>query len=290
MAQTAGQRHGVASVAELRAAGLTDSAVARRVAGARLHRVHHGVYAVGHTALTRHGEWLAAVLACGPGAVLSHLSAAALWELRPETTQRVHVTVRSRAGRVGPAAVVLHRPRRFPAEDDVTVHHGIPVTGVARTLFDTAGSLPRHELARAVEQADVRRLLDLERLSELLADARGRRGARPLRQVLEELAEPVRTRSDLEAFFLATCADAGLPRPLVNPRVGPYEVDFLWPIARLVVEVDGRETHATRAAFERDRARDAELQVRGFRVVRFTYRQVVHDTRRTVATVRALLT
>ena len=288
VAQGAGAQHGVAGIAQLRAAGLRDAAIARRVAGARLHRVHRGVYAVGHLGLTRHGEWLAAVLASGPGAVLSQASAAALWELRPDTTRRVHVTVPSRAGRVGPAVVALHRPRRFPYED-VTVHRGIPVTTPSRVLFDVAAGLPRHELARAVEQADVRGLLDLERLGELVAGARGRRGVPRLRQVLAELAQPTTTRSDLEARLLLACADAGLPRPEVNTRLAGYEVDFLWRAARLVVETDGRATHATRAAFERDRARDAALQVAGYRVVRFTYRQVVADTPYVVATIRALL-
>jgi hypothetical protein len=220
--------------------------------------------------------------------VLSHLSAAALWELRADTARRVHVTVPSRAGRRGPAVVALHRPRRFPA-DDVAVHLGIPVTTPSRTLFDIAAGLPWHGVARAVEQADIRGLLDLERLGAMLAGARGRRGLAPLRTAIGGLAQPVVTRSDLEARFLALLDRAGLPRPEVNVRLGRFEVDVLWRDARLVVELDGRETHATRAAFERDRARDAELQVAGFRVVRFTYRQVVDDPRGIAATVRALL-
>jgi hypothetical protein len=288
VARAAARQFGVASVEQLREAGLDASAIGRRAQGARLHRVHRGVYAVGHPALTRHGEWLAAVLACGPGAVLSHLTAAALWELRPERPGRIHVTVPSRAGRRGPAVVALHRPRRFPA-DDVTVHLGIPVTTPARTLLDACAGLPRHAVARTVEQAEIRGLLDLERLGAMLADARGRRGLAALRAQVARLGEPVVTRSDLEARFLALCDRQALPRPEVNARLGRFEVDVLWRRARLVVELDGRETHATRAAFERDRARDAELQVAGFRVVRFTYRQVVDDPAGVAATVRALL-
>jgi hypothetical protein len=260
IAALAARQHGVLSRAQLRDLRLGDEAIRQRMARGRLHRIHRGVYSVGHPVLTGEARWLAAVLACGPGAVLSHRSAAALWNIQPSASTLIDVTVPARCGRRRPG-IRVHRSRRL-GEDEVTRRQGIPVTSVARTLLDIQAG------PKEIEAAEQRRLFDLTSLQAAVQGNPGRRK-------VEVDGEPAFTRSGLEHAFLALCE--GLPQPRVNAWVGAYEVDFLWPEHRLIVETDGRETHGTRAAFERDRARDAQLTARGFRVVRFTYKQVVYD-------------
>jgi len=182
----------------------------------------------------------------------------------------------------------VHRSRTLqPLNDVVHQHDGLPVTTVARTLVDLADVLSPHQLERACTRAEVLRKLDRVEIERCLVN--GRR-SRPLRQALATLAQadPQITRSELEERFLALVADAGLPRPRVNVRVEGFEVDFLWPDRRLVVETDGVATHLTPAAFEADRRRDAALQVAGFRIVRFTWRQVTEEPGDIRATLRAL--
>ena len=257
VARLAARQHGVVGVEQLMAAGLDDAAVWRRVQAERLHRVHRGVYAVGHARLTREGRWLAAVLACGAGAVLSHISVAALWGLRPTAAARIDVTVPRERRPRSTRAIAVHRPRRPP---DVTVHQGIPVTTPTQTLIDLASVLPRPAMQQALEAAERLRLLNL-------AD---------LPPKLQRLAGDVDTsvRSSLETRFLALCRDHGLPKPLVNTVVEGYEVDFCWPAERLIVEADSHEYHGTRAAFERDRERDTALTAAGWRVMRVTHRRL----------------
>lgn len=220
---------------------------------------------------------MAAVLACGPGALLSYRSAGAHWGLRPTATAAIDVTIAGRNGRRFRDGITVHRSVTL-TPDDIANHERIPVTSPARTLLDLGDILPATALERAFERAEALRLLDLTSIRAALAANPTRRGSGRLAAILgQQQADPAIERSELEGLFLELCAGAGLPRPLVNARVGPYEVDFLWPDARVVVETDGHSFHSTRAAFERDRARDALLVASGYRVLRFTYRQVVWE-------------
>jgi very-short-patch-repair endonuclease len=274
-------QHGVVSGEQLRAAGLSTSAVGRRVSRGLLHRVHRGVYAVGWARLTVRGRWWAAVLACGEGAVLSHASAGAAWELVSSAGREVHVSVPASDGRRRVRGVRVHRAASLTA-DDVTTLDGLPITTLERTLLDLAVTLAPDRLARAVERAEGTRPLDHRRLA-----APGRPGNARLRAALAEPATV--TRSKLEERFLALLDRHGLPRPLVNVRVGPYEVDFLWPEQRLVVETDGWEHHGTRRAFQEDRRRDRYLVAAGHRVVRLTHDDVAEDGDETARVLAELL-
>jgi predicted transcriptional regulator of viral defense system len=285
LGELAERQYGVVSREQLRALGFSDTAIRDRIRSGRL-RMHRGVYAlVGFRALRAEARMLAAVLACGPGAALSHGSAAALWELRPTGRQRIDVTAGGRGG-AADAAIELHRVRKLvPA--DVTMHRGIPVTTVPRTLVDIAGVVGASALERALAQAEILGLYDQTAMREILARSNGRRGATKLRAALH--VPPACTRSELERRFLRLCDEHGLPRPLVNVDVCGHEVDFCWPDARLVVETDGHAYHHTRHAFELDRRRDADLLVAGYRVLRITYHRLLTDPEGVVRTIRALL-
>jgi predicted transcriptional regulator of viral defense system len=278
IAEIAERQHGVVSLRQLRALGLSASAVRTRVAAGSLHRMHSGVYAVGHRRVTRRGRYMAAVLACGRGAALSHRSAADLRGVRRSSRPRIDVTAPTRTGR-GRVGLDVHAGRTLQPQD-VAIVDGIPCTSVARTLLDLAEVVDGQALAGAVNQAEILRVLDVRQVEEVLGRARGRRGATALRQALaahDPSAE--RTRSELERRFLAICRAAGLPRPIVNAPIAldgeQVEVDFAWPRHRLVVETDGWQTHGTRRAFERDRDRDRRLLRARWRVARFGARQVV---------------
>jgi very-short-patch-repair endonuclease len=280
VAVLAARQWGVVSAAQLRALGLDKDAVLRRVRAGRLHRLHRGVFAVGHTVLKREGRWIAAVLACGEGAILSHRSAAAHWGLLQTEATRTDVTTPRR--RAGDATIRLHRSRSLIARDTDT-HEGIPITSVPRTLLDLAATVRPDRLERALAQAQRLQLYDHTEITELLARANGHRGKRALAEATDR--EPKLTRSDLEARFLSLVRDAALPEPRTNfllaaPDHPRLEVDLYWPAHNLIVELDGYETHRTRAAFESDRARDAALQAAGYRVVRFTWRTADATIRR----------
>jgi predicted transcriptional regulator of viral defense system len=272
VAKLAAGQWGVVSVAQLRALGFSKDAVQRRVRTGRLHRLHHGVYAVGHTVLRREGRWLAAVLACGDGAVLSHRSAAAHWGLLQSEATRTDVTTRRR--RAANATIRLHGSRSLIA-CDTTTHQGIPITSVARTLLDLAATIRPDRLERALAQAEHLQLYDHRAITELLARANGHRGQKTLAEATA--LDPKLTKSEWEVRMLRLVRTAALPEPLVNlpfdaPDYGECKPDFHWPSHRLIVETDGWRTHRTRAAFERDRAKDAALTAAGYRVVRFTWR------------------
>jgi very-short-patch-repair endonuclease len=271
VSRVAERQHGVITREQLRNLGLTDDAIGRRVRSGHLHRIYRGVYAVGHPRLTTKGRFLAAVLACGPRAVLSHRSAAVLWGLLPERGPRIDVTVPSGGGRKRRGALIVHRSPL--AGSEVTVRDAIPVTTPVRTVLDLADVLPRRRFERALEEAAYLRL-DLDGLRP----RRGRRGAGLLGRVLADHdVGTTRTRSELEERMLALCRRAGLPLPEVNRRVEGYEADFVWIDATLIVETDGWAAHGTRAAFERDRLRDAEHVAAGWRVVRVTKRRLERD-------------
>jgi hypothetical protein len=234
---------------------------------------------------------MAAVLAAGRGAVLSHRSAAALWGIRPTDRSDIEVSAPRQLRRPG---IESHRVA-LPS-DEVTEERGIPVTTPARTLFDLAGVLTPQQLERVVDQAEIRRLTSPTSLGALLARHPGRRGTAALKRILSEqqLIGLTITKSDLENRFVALLDAHGLPRPSANRIVElrdgeTHEADCLWPVHRLVAELDGFQTHGTRRAFEHDRERDRKLQVAGYRVVRITWRQL-HDDADTVAgQLRALL-
>ena len=277
IAVLATRQHGVISWRQLIDAGLGRGAIDHRCRSGWLHRIHRGVFAVGHPPLTREARWMGAVLACGDGAGLSHTCATALWEIRPYTGVWIDVTVPVRAGRTRRDRIRLHRSSTFDA-DDVTTHRGIPVTTIARTLLDVAATLKAPALARTIEQTEIRRLFDLAAVEETIARHPNHRGVAPLRRALALYRDDEFTRSELEKAFLALCDTHGIPRPLVNHIVEGKEVDFFWPHQRVVVETDGRETHFTLAAYEGDRARDAYLLTLGYRVLRFTELQVRYDS------------
>lgn len=290
IAALAARQHGLVTRAQLLALGLSPSAVSRRLAAGLLHAVHRGVYTVGHPLLTRRGSDLAAVLVCGPGAVLSNQPSGALlglvsWNGRPHVT-----TARSRGPLEG---VVVHRTRGLhPSE--VTTHDGVPCTTWARTLLDLAGELPVARVVRALEAAVVADLYHHPELLAVLARAHGHRGAGRLREVtaLGHHLTPDRTRSPLEEEFLLLVreARARIPQPRMNAWLvlddAPgYEIDALWAHARLAVELDSVKYHAHEGARRRDRARDAHLQRHGYTVLRLTWDDV---TRRPGATLRRL--
>ena len=233
-----------------------------------------GVYQVGPI-LPPFGREMAAVLACGDNALLSHHSAAAIWRIRPAHEGDVHVTVSGRDQRPRPG-LHIHRSLSLIA----AVHDGLPLTNPARTLHDMATLLPQHQLDRAVEEAQVLRLVTRKELEQL-----------PSRPAVKSAlrTEPALTRSEAERKLLELVRAARLPRPETNVHVAGYEVDFLWRDHRLVVEVDGFAFHASRTAFERDRARDATLQAAGYRVVRLTWRQLTDEPHAVVARLASLL-
>jgi very-short-patch-repair endonuclease len=250
IARIAGLQYGVITFEQLLDAGLSQSGIIRRVKAGRLHRIHKGVYAVGHRGLSREGWWMAAVLACGEGAVLSHTSAAVLWGMRDRRDGPIHVTVPTIGGRARRQGLRIHRSA-LP-HGQTTFRARIPVTRSDRTLSDLRRIAPAHEYRQALRRAEYLRL---------------QTGTH----------QPDRTRSELETRMFAICRRHRLPLPEVNIPVGRFTPDFVWPEHRVVVEVDGWDGHSGPVAFEEDRARDVELRVLGWTVLRFTWRQVTQQ-------------
>jgi len=250
----------------------------------RLLRLHEGVYAVGHTALTADSRRLAAVMACGPGALLSHRAAGSAIGLLSSSPQFDVTVPRGRKPKEG---IVIHRSRLIHPEDRASVR-GIPVTSVARTLADLADVLSEERLAKAVHEAEVQRKFDLKAIERTLARLPGRTGRHRLRRVLVAYQpEPHFTRSGAERRFLALCERCGLPAPQTNLWLAGHEVDAYWPDAGVVVEIDGAGTHHTRKAFHEDRARDRRLAGHGIRVARVTWLDF-DDEARLAAELRAI--
>jgi hypothetical protein len=265
--------HGVITRAQLSELGLSRDAIDYRLEVGRLRPMYRGVYAlVGPRLLTQYGRWIAAVLACGPGAVLSYLAAAALWRIRRGSRLEVTVT-RGRKERRG---IQLHWAN-LP-DDEVTTHHGIPTTTVPRTLLDISAVVQRHEFRSALRQAEQFGLTDSLWLGDLMERYPRKPGIATVRAVVEEAQRGLTiTRSDLEELFLAFLIDAGLPLPNTNVLIEGSEVDCAWPDHHLIVELDSRTFHDTRDAFELDRIRDRRLEAAGWRVIRVTWRQL-HDS------------
>ena len=286
------EQHGVIALWQLLDLGLSSSAVRHRVTVGRLHRIHAGVYAVGHARLTRDGCYMAAVLACGRGAALSHRSAADKRALRRTDRATIDVISPRQRGR-GRAGIDAHTSTTL-LPSDIEIVDGIPCTTVARTLLDLAAVMPRDAVERAFDQADHLQVLDVREIEDVLARAGGHRGAGVLRAILADRSRaPALTRNRLEQAFLAICRGAGVPLPEVNAWIAVeptgYEADFLWRKQRLIAETDGRDVHTTRQAFEHDRIRDQQLMLLGYRVVRFPWQQVLGEPATVDATIRALL-
>jgi hypothetical protein len=290
IAELAERQHGVVARAQLLDLGLGRRAIEHRLDAGRLHRVLRGVYAVGHVVLSAEGRYMAAVLAGGRGAVLSHRAAASVWGLRASARALPEITVAR--WRKPPRGIELHQAR-LPG-DEVTALRGIPVTTPPRTLLDLAAVVEPQQVERAVGEAEIRRLTDPLTLDDLV----GRYPRRPGVPVIKAILAASRfgatvTRSELEDRFLTFLDAAGLPRPEVNSDIqvrGRWiEADCVWRARRLIVELDGRAVHATTQAFERDRARDRALQAAGWRVVRVTWRQLHDDPDALAADLRGLL-
>jgi very-short-patch-repair endonuclease len=259
----------VVSRAQLLAMGLSRGALEHWLSVGRLQLLYRGVYAVGHAVLRAEGHRLAAVLACGPGAVLSHRSAAAHWGLLRTDQTRIDVT--APRGRHGAPTIRLHRTRSLDARD-TTTHQGIPTTTVHRTMLDVAAIAHDGELERAVAQAERLRLYDHQEIQAVLQRANGHTGVGLLRRATSRT--PRWTRNEWEAAFRTLLRHAGLPEPRTNeafhaPGHGHCEPDYHWPEHRVIVELDGFETRGTRAAHA-DRAKDAALTAHGHRGLRFT--------------------
>jgi very-short-patch-repair endonuclease len=264
----AGRQHGVVTRMQLKAVGLSDRAIERRIQAGWLVRLYRGVYAVGHTALTTHSHLIAAVYACGPEALASHRAAGWLWGIL-RGSQPIEVTApRSRESR---KEFVVHRSRGI-AEEDRAVIDGIPVTSLARTIVDLADDLPEKRLDDAVNEAEIQRRFDLKAVNRVLERLPGRKGRHKLNRVLTAYrdVQPF-TRSRAERLVFAMCRQHGLPTPQVNTWLGSEEVDFYWPKQGLVLEFDGG-AHRTTRAFYTDRERDRSLAARGIHVVRATDR------------------
>jgi predicted transcriptional regulator of viral defense system len=283
----AGRQHGVVARRQLRELGFDDSAIDSRLRRGALLALHRGVYAVGHRKLAIQGRWMAAVLACGSGAVLSHRSAGQHWALVPHSGSIPEVTrPRGYKGRPGMRA---HRAR-LPS-DEIEVLDGIPVTSVSRTLFDLAAVLSEGQLEQALNEAEVRQLTSRLSVPDLVRRHPGRRGAATLQAVLDKGAYGI-TRLELERRFAALVDAHGLPRPRRNAHVAVrgrfYEVDCLWQSQRVVVELDGRAVHGTKRAFETDRGRDRILLAEGWRPMRVTWRQLQDEPEMIVSDLRSL--
>jgi very-short-patch-repair endonuclease len=279
IAVVAAGQYGVITRAQLLRLGLHPRSIDRRLAAGRLHRLHAGVYAVGHAAPRQEMWWMAAVLACGDGAVLSHRSAASLWRIHRGEGPRPDVTIAPRSGRRHPA-IAIHRAPLTVAE--VTTRARIPVTSPARTLVDLAHELDAHQTRRALREAQFLRLFYLAATQAAL----GRRPSKPLNALVADL---VLAQTDIEDRLLDLCDRHRLPRPRTQQPLLGRSVDFLWPTERVVVETDGWEAHGTRDAFQADRAATNAFQLAGYTVLRFTNADVRRRARRTAAQIRRAL-
>jgi very-short-patch-repair endonuclease len=285
IAEIAGRQHGVISRKQLMELGLGKDSIQHRLSSGRLLRLHRSVYGVGHRNRSRETVWMAAVLAGGEDTVLSNRPAGAAWAIC-SSAGRVEVTV-PRQRRPHPRILFHHSV--LPA-DERTTHNGIPITTVPRTILDLAATLDERQLERAINEAEIKRLWDELSLHDLLYRYRGRAGTKSVRAALRKRTEGATlTKSDLEELFLRFADGARLPRPETNTYVEGLEVDCVWRAQRVIVEVDGWETHRTRAAFERDREKSRILQAAGWRCVPVTYLQLEHTSAEVARDVHRLL-
>jgi very-short-patch-repair endonuclease len=291
IAELAGRQYGVVSRDQLLRVGLESGAIGRRIRAGRLHRLHPGVYAVGHRVISREGRWMAAVLAAGPGAVLSHWSAAALWMIRPNSRSVIDVTTPQKS-RSWKGIRRHHAP--LPA-DEITVEEGIPVTTVPRTIFDLAATEAEDVVENLLREMEFLELRDRLSLRDLVERYPGRRGVRKVRLALARLEEEPsgRRRRGLEERFAPFLRRHHLPLPRFNEWIvlgaKRYQVDCHWPGTCQIVELDGWKGHGTRTAFREDRARDRALRVAGYSVTRLTWAQLDDEPEAVSADLRVLL-
>lgn len=270
------RQHGVVDRRQLLGLGYTAKAIRHRVAQGRLFPLYRGVYAVGRLELNREGRWMAALLACGEGAMLSHHSAAALWRFGIEKEGMIDVSV-LRHCKVRRAGIRVHdRPGLWGR--DLGTRNRIPVTRPVKTFLDIALELPENRLERAINEADKRDVIDPDALRKALDDHPGEPGVRPLRRILDK--HTFRLADDeLELLFRPLAAAAGLPVPLTKEIVNEFEVDFYWPDLGLVVETDGWRYHRTPAAQTRDALRSQTHTAAGLTPLRFSHYQVKYEPR-----------
>jgi hypothetical protein len=283
----AAAQHGVIAYSQLIAIGCSSGAIDHAVTTQRLHRLHRGVYAVGHPRVSREGQFMAAVLTCGPNAVLSHWSAAEHWGLLQR--RRALIAISAPTHR---RASKLVRPHWIPRmhHSERTRRNRIPITTVPRTLLDLAAAAPEWQLRRAVNEAERRGLLNQRAIKETLERHRGRPGTPALRDVIAAVdPQTHRSRSDLEVDFLKLCRRFGLPIPVLNGKIEGYEVDVHWPGTKVIVELDTWDYHGTSGSFESDRRRDAHLASMGYTVIRVTGTWMDTDPAGVAATIRRLL-
>lgn len=273
---------GVISLQQLSDCGVDADAACRWRRAGRLHTIHLGVYALGHSSVPIEGRLTAALLHAGPEAALSHATAAWWWGLIDPEPTVIDVSAPGRCG--SPDGVRVHHPRVI----DRTRWRRLPVTAVPRTLRDLAAESSVQLVRRALAQADYRGLLVVEDVAAVCGQ--GRHGTARLRDALEH-HEPrlAMTRSELERRFLELCEAAGIKLPEVNAVVEGWTVDALWRRERVVVELDGRDNHSSPGQMERDRRKDLRLRAAGYVVVRYTWAQIIFEAPAVMADLRAIL-
>jgi len=285
------RQYGVVGRRQLISRGWSEEEIDWRIRTGRLHRLHAGVYSVGHRLIPREGRWMAAILASGRGAVLSHWSAAALWMIRPSSRTRIDVTVSHRSR----SSYLIRRHISEVPADERTVEEGIPVTTVPRTILDLAATESTDVVENLLRESEFLQLTDRLSLPDLIERYRGRRGVRKVSLALERLQEEPegRKRSPLEERFAPFLRQHHLPLPRFNDwivlGVKRYQVDCYWPEVRQIVELDGWDGHSTRTAFREDRARDRRLLAAGYRVAHLTWNQLDDEPAEIASDLRALL-
>lgn len=296
--EMAESQYGVVSRRQLLAKGVSRGVIQSRQCSGWLSSIYPGTYAVGHTRLTMRGQWMAAVLACGPGASLSHRTAASLWGLAPPPPQIDIMRTTSSAsdpprygGRPAPFGrpIEFHRSRRTGIHE-FEVHDRIPVTSVPRTFLDLASLWSVRQLDSALSEAERNGLVRMSQFRKITERGRGWTGIAKLREVVDGWdPELLRTKSELEARFRNLCRDHGIPSPEVNVLVGGFEVDCLWRQQRLIVELDGARFHRSPGQLHEDKERTAALEDLGFRVLRLSWRMVEQESSTAAARVRRRL-
>ena len=279
----AGRQHGVVSWEQLVRAGVSAGWSQHRLKRGWLRRLHRGVYLVGPLE-SPYSRMMAAALAAGPGALISHYPAAVIWDVRPPIDGPIDVTIPDRKARNRPG-IIVHTARLHPK--DITRRHGIPVTSAARTVLDLAATAPLHDVERAVNEALVQHRVSTHSLNEQFSRYPTHRGRATLREAMRP--EPKLTRSEAERRAVALIRAARLPAPKVNARLGGWEVDLVWPDSKLIVEIDGYAFHSTRRSFERDRRKDRDLQALGYTILRFTWRELTDEPEAVVAAISRAL-
>jgi hypothetical protein len=291
VAALAGRQHGVVARWQIEEVGLSRQMIKSRIAHGGLNRLHRGVYAVGHRATTVESRWMAAVLAHGPHAALSHRSAGQLWGIHPRSRIAPEVTVSgSKKTKKG---IVAHRGTLM--RDEVVWVRGIPVTSVPRTMLDLAATRSEREVERAWNEMEVRGFRDRLSVPHLLKRYPGRKGSLVLMRLAKRKELPVGiTRNDLEEAFLALVDRFDLPRPRMNAHLAVrerfYEIDCLWEDRRVAIELDGGAVHKTTKAFHDDRERDRILTAEGFTTARITWDHIRDTPQEVAADLRRILT